>query len=446
MEILRTLYQHDPESREKTWPLMLALALVWDKSLAPLHNQIGENAIEFSPDIARRFDFFKSTLCGPHAVFSMETLSIPSLCLIVDTPVPVSELLWAQRNVKERSPEKIYKSIKYDSMRVNSLAFSWPYGRYSLEAIQNKGGICVDQAYYTVIVLRSRGIPALLFSGKGLRGRHAWVAYLKNKQTWETGVGRYNDQKFTTGEARNPQTGETFIDHLLPIVSENFIRKNSISRDSDSLARLAFALLFIKRPKLAEDAAYRAVSVNKYEMSAWQILEHAQENPDGLIRVLDEQAKAFAKYSDVVTKIRLRQVALLRQNGRDAESEALLKKLMNNNRKREDLSREIAFQQIEMALAEKNPEKARLLFEKHLRSQKKEGAKVLEDLYIYLDFTKEINQTAPAEEFTEYFVKTFKRSFNKISRENPVFQNWDREVLSIAYENNHNYKKLKKLK
>ena len=186
--LMRQLYRHDPESRNQNWPLILALALVWDKTPEQLHGQVGPNVLAYNADIENRYDFFKKVLRAPGAPFGLDKLSHAALCLIIETPVPVSELLWAQKNVRERNPEKLYKGIKYDHGRLNAGIYDWNGGPYTLESIKAKGGICTDQAYFTVMVLRSRGIPSMMFSGKGLMGRHAWVAYLKNKRTWETDV------------------------------------------------------------------------------------------------------------------------------------------------------------------------------------------------------------------------------------------------------------------
>ena len=445
--ILRQLYRHDVENRNQTWPLMLSLALVWDKMPQQLHHQTGPNTLAFTEDIENRYDYFKKVLTAPGAPFTLDKLSHLALCLIVETPVPVSELLWAQKNVRERNPDKLYKGIKYDNARLNANQFDWPNGPYTLQAIKSKGGICTDQAYFTVMVLRSRGIPSLMFSGKGLMGRHAWVAYLKNKRTWETDVGRYQNQDFTTGETRNPQTGETFNDHLLPIICESAAKQTDEGdKDAEALARLAVVLLGLKEKKLSMEAARLAIASQKTNMLAWNILLNNQDKPDGKIEIYDEQAKLFTKYPDAVLNIRMKQAKILHDNGKNADADALLKKLLLSYKKREDLTREIAMLQIELAMEDNNPAKARQHFEQYLKNQKKEGAKVLEDLFLYLSFTKETNQTGPAVDFTEDFVRTFKRSFKKYSKDNPLVNNWDKEALRTAYENNKDYNKLKKLK
>ena len=92
---------------------------------------------------------------------------------------PKSELDWARESVKLRraSFDKIFSSIKYDKPRLEGGIFRWPYGDYSLGSIKEKGGICVDQAYFSSMAGKAKGIPTLTFVGQGSGGGHAWFGF-----------------------------------------------------------------------------------------------------------------------------------------------------------------------------------------------------------------------------------------------------------------------------
>ena len=53
-----------------------------------------------------------------------------------------------------------YGAIKYDTPRLAVNEFSWPgyNGFYTLENIEEHGGICVDQAYFAVMTGRANGV------------------------------------------------------------------------------------------------------------------------------------------------------------------------------------------------------------------------------------------------------------------------------------------------
>ena len=168
MDILETLYNHDQTSRDEFFPLMLAIALVWDSPRPPMHGQIGENNIPSNnPDIKNRYDFFHQLYGSHRSAIPFSRLTVSALCFVVDAPIPVEELQWAAKNIKGGKYDKIFQSIKYDHKRLDSGQYSWPNGPYTLQSIQKNGGICVDQAAYTAIAAKSRGVPSIFFSGAG---------------------------------------------------------------------------------------------------------------------------------------------------------------------------------------------------------------------------------------------------------------------------------------
>jgi hypothetical protein len=84
-----------------------------------------------------------------------------------------------------------------------------------LAAIQEKGGICVDQAYFSSMAGKAKGIPTLTFVGQGSGGGHAWFGFLKNPGRWETDCGRYENQNYPVGNAIDPQRWKLITDDEL---------------------------------------------------------------------------------------------------------------------------------------------------------------------------------------------------------------------------------------
>lgn len=463
VSIIHQLYQHDPKRRDDNWNLILAFALVWDKKPQPLHDQIGPNALDFSPDITNRYDFFKETLRSSKAPFRFNQLNVSTLCFIIDTPVPVSELQWAQENANTRKPQNLFDSIQYDHRRLQAIssriAFApgsntpldksplyWTHGPYTLQAIKNRGGLCVDQAYFTTLVLRAKGIPAILFTGIGRRGGHAWVAYMKSLNKWDTDIGRIEKDNYTTGHATHPQTGDPFNDHVLPLVCEKMQPPAKKENNTNALTRLAFTLKLAKRERAARQAAQLAINAKKTNIAAWNILADCARTTSALTNIVDEHEETFKKYPDVVYVFKQRVAAILKEKGKDEAADNLMETNIANTKDRDDITRKKMLDMVNAALQDGDVKKARITFEKHLREQRKEVAKILNDIKTYLEFTRETKQTKEAVAFLEPFLRSARRSFKKIIEDDERYKNWDALILIEAYENNGDSKKANRLK
>ncbi len=136
-------------------------------------------------------------------------LSFENLKYLVDSEVKLSELAYAQQNrISYSQFADAFFSIQYDTARIGNThtVYNWPYTSYTLSDILEKGGICIDQAYYAEILGKGRGIPTIRFTGYGMDGAHAWFGYLSNSGKWELDCGRYEEQDFPKGFAVDPQT------------------------------------------------------------------------------------------------------------------------------------------------------------------------------------------------------------------------------------------------
>lgn len=444
LAILRQLFRHaGPQEAERHWPLMLALALVWDHTdRQPLHHQMGTQPPDASPDLTRRFDFFRRTLDSRDAPFRPGQLSVAELTFVVDTPLPVDELEWVRENVRLQAPERLFHSILYDQARLAQAAWQWPHGPYTLPAIRQRGGICTDQAYFTVITLRAHGYPAILFAGEGRRGGHAWVAYLQPRKGWVTDIGRFKDDRYTTGQAVHPQTGARVNDHLLPLICDSSPK----ARQADALARLAAILTLADLPRHARLLAEQAIALRPTSTLAWDIRAHLADDATELTQLLERQANAFRDFPDRVQDFRLRQARLLRLRGHTNAADRILQQQTRRAGKRDDLAADAAIAHINAALQDGQPQKARKLFEAFLKDYRREAAKLLSYLDLYLIMTHQTGQAEEALRFIKTFIRSARRHFDRVAPNDPRFRDWDTRLLIQAHENNGDHKQAEKLR
>jgi hypothetical protein len=224
--MLEDLHRAAPDKFPAYNDLALAFALVWDDPPScKTHDQMGGASVpQDSSTVTERFLFYAA--CNDKSSFEWDERKLPAeyLKFVVDTAVSLDELRWAQKHARmaKATYGTMFFSVKYDTQRLDANQFDWPLPVYSLAAIQKKGGICVDQAYFAAIAGKANGIPTLFFHGSGRRGGHAWFGYLKGKNIWELDCGRYVYDKYATGYARDPQTGQIITDHELDYLSKSF--------------------------------------------------------------------------------------------------------------------------------------------------------------------------------------------------------------------------------
>jgi hypothetical protein len=444
MGILEELYAHDPANRNQLYPLMLALALVWDTPRPPLHGQCGPNVGPVPRDMKRRYDHFASMFLTKKPPVPFSRLSVSALGFVVDTPVPVSELSWAIENIRGTNFKRIFESVKYDDRRVEAGVFSWPHGRYSLDLIKRHGGICVDQAFFSLLAARARGIPAILFTGVGKRGGHAWLAVMKQNGDWDKDIGRYARDDYVTGHALNPLNGTMINDHLLPLVCERTMR-NSNASQSDALARIAIVLAGLKLTRQANIYADKALEITRTHPQAWNVkMLTSNGDPKSLSKLFDEQADAYAKYPDHVVSIRQKQAEVLRQGGHDQLAERALAQTKAQTRNRDDLERATALARVEDLAQKGEPAQARIAFEKYLRDNRKGGFKILDDIELYLEFTKQSNQAEQAVKFIIPFIRAYEKKI-KMVKNDARFIDWDKKLMLKAYQNAGDEKSAKRI-
>jgi len=433
--IVEALHEHDPAGRDDFRRLILALALVWDQPRPQPHPQIGRGQLPYDEPITARYDYFRDLYASKRADIPYGKLSVAALTNVVDTPVPLSELRWVREHVRPTNWERKFSDIRYDQGRLERTVYQWPHGPYTLAAIEEKGGICTDQAYFATLCARAYGVPALLFVGEGRRGGHAWFGYMKGTEKWEMDIGRYTYDKFATGYALNPQTNQPMSDHDMNFLCDRALRDDSFS-DAARLARLAVVLRELGYLAAARQTAGRSLELSPLFEAPWLVQEKMLEDAKdwrGLSALLSRKADTFRKYPDYVARIAARQAEVLRALGDDAGADRLVTRNVRQvDKDRDDLARSLVSEQARAAYEKGDHAGARERLEALLKDQKDEGQKLMDLLDSYLKLTRETKQTEEAVRFLKRYIDALERRYGGVERNRAILL----RILLQAYENN----------
>jgi len=327
LRILQTLRSADVRVFGEYEQLACAIALVYDEPPPPdwPHWQVSEKVLPRKlPDPLLAFKFLVDADQRRVTLQKLGTLSAGELKFTVDLAAPFSELTWAQNKVKFPLGElvKSYESVRYRPDRIRADQYTWLDETYSLADILRTGGICVDQAYFATQAGKARGVPTLLFGGAGQDGRHAWFGYLGSNRQWVLDAGRYEEQKYVTGVAFDPQSWLPLSDHEVSFLSEGFRR---LSPYRQSWQQQVFAELYLRlsNKAAAATAARKAVNYERRNIEAWELLLKASAGQPALVRegLMVEAAQAMQRYPDLNARFVLQRVASLRARGEVSSAE-----------------------------------------------------------------------------------------------------------------------------
>lgn len=340
--VLQSLRDADARKFSDYRQLALAVALVYD-SPPPAqwpHWQVSADVLPRRlPPPAMAFKFFTDADAAGKTLHKLSTIGAGELVFLVDLAASQAELTWAQQAVRFPLSDlvKSYESVRYRRDRIEAQQYEWPGDNYELPFIYKEGGICVDQAYFATQAGKARGVPTLLFSGAGRDGRHAWFGYLGAGKKWVLDAGRYEEQRYVTGEAYDPQTWARLSDHELVFLSEGFRRLPSYRQ---SLQHQAFAEIYLGLGKLPEAAAAarKAVNYERRNSVAWDLLVSANENAPVAAReaLLREAAQAFQRHPDLAARYIKALAASMRARGAvsaaEFEERSLVRRGQNSGR------------------------------------------------------------------------------------------------------------------
>ena len=347
LQIMDTLYRADP-ARFKTYAnLALAIAVVFDVPPPPdwPHGQVSATALPRKlPAPAEAFAWWiKQDQLG-HGYHKLTRLGAAELKFVVDAAAPFAELEWAEKMADYPLSQlaRAYTMVRYRTDRVANNNPHWMGRTYRLADILAAGGICCDQAYFATQVGKSRCVPTLLFHGAGKDGRHAWFGFLDGNQKWQLDAGRYAEQRFVTGFARDPQTWREFSDHELHFLSERF-RDLPSFRQSRVHAEVAADCLAAGDAAMAAAAARKAVNFERRNQPAWDTLIAAGQklgrDAKTLEAVMREAVIAFQRNPDLEALYISRTAASLRARGQTSLADAELQRIVSKNQgARSDLS------------------------------------------------------------------------------------------------------------
>lgn len=445
MQTLERLRDHDSDAVERYFDLALAIAVVMDNKLPRMHGQMGRDVLAYKPNPVARFDYFKTLYGSGTSKIAYEKLGVRELVFVVHAPVPESELQWALGNVDEKLGAwgDNYSSIIYNHARLESSRFSWDEGTYTLASIRELGGICVDQAYYSVITARAFGIPSIYFRGAGNSCNHAWFAFMERPGEWHLGIGRYGSESYTTGYALNPQTGRQMTDHDVEFTCERSLHSAKAAQAS---VILTIARVLEKSDPIgALKCIKQSRALVKRYLPSWELEQKIltrQKDYDALVKLYDEQKDAFRKYPYILAGSAEILSKTLKKAGRSADADGVMKQLSGVlSADQDDLAYSIERQEIDSIIASGDMKKARKKMEQMLEQPEFRGNKSFGMMTYYVAVTKKTGQSKRAVDFLEDYIPDLVRNYNFP----PSYEAKVWELLSLAYMNNDDHDDAEKL-
>jgi hypothetical protein len=352
--------------------LGVAYAIVFDKPFTNdwPHSQVAKSAVPIGDlDITKRFAWYVQANRDKKTALDLTTLKVDDLKHLVDSQLSLSELEYGQENtVPYDHFEDAFPSIHYVEARIkpDNMVYDWPYDTYRLADIHEKGGICIDQAYYASEVGKGRGIPTIMFTGEGTDGGHAWFGYLSASGKWELDCGRYINQNFPKGYTLDPQTWKQVNDAALAHLAKG----DADPQFQPAQVALAWAQLHQGQPSYRAllDAA-RAVMPELPE--PWE--DEADYFDQGKVSVDDQKSfyqdwiNQFNSYADMKVEGQERLLKVLKA-ANDPDADSLQQDIVLQNRSEGfDLGVQGSMSEIEDKFKAQDWEGAKLKFETAVR-------------------------------------------------------------------------------
>lgn len=356
---LRDVRAADPKNWKNYRQLAIALAVVNDSKPPGFwpHDQVTQSLVprEQLP-VADQFAAWVAANESGGTLLDLRKLSAGQLKFVVDAFVRQDELAWARKNI--RLPvagfEKAFPMVSYRNDRLVKQKYSWDEDPYLLETIRARGGICVDQAYFAMLCGKAKGLPTLFFTGQGADGGHAWFGYMKADDRWELDCGRYATQNYATGHALDPQTWKTISDHDLRLLAASFRDKPEFAASVNDLA-MAGIIERKGNSALAAKAYESAVRTCMMNPAAWDargdFLVRSGAPPAERKKFHEAALAQFAGNADLKTRHQQALAGVARELGDTAAADQLERLiLLENKRKRSDLSVGIVARQMQALL------------------------------------------------------------------------------------------------
>lgn len=368
MEIFCRIFMEHTADAFQFPALAIAISLVFDQPFPsgwPHHFVDPSSVPREETDPAKRFAFLVDSQKGGALFYDLKRLSVSDLKFVVDTPVPLKELQYVQK-VKLRGVKnlnELFTTIKYDMPRLKRKDYIWPHGAYELFIIGQKGGLCVDQAYFTSHTAKSKGVPCIVFLGQGNSGEHAWLGYLENYGRWKFDLAKFRNEDYPVGQAFDPQTWRRLTDSECAFLSRR-------SAADPALVRARHALAWAE---LNPGADFYLASLQQARKAApqylwaWEVeaahLARSEANLKERSRFWSDWINTFQSQKDLRFRGEKRLLGLLEEAGETSEYNRLLRKIIADNKnQRFDLVVSVAAEKVFIHVENKRWEDAHKTF------------------------------------------------------------------------------------
>ncbi len=378
------IWKSDKEGREQFASLAIACALVFDEPVrinpaifgsSIVSSAAGSMEKDTEASALKHYRFFRDSAKRGVLRAPITEMTPRDLVWVVDAPVPESELVWAQKHMSlSRSTwGKAYGMIRYRMDRATQGVN--PYKAYTLAEILKEGGICGDQAYFAAMTAKANGIPAMVISGEGDRGGHAWFGYKSLRNEWNLTTGRYADN-YAAGSTTDPQTHQTLKEHELKMFADPGRRTDGWLK-SEQFVALAQTFEAAKHHDLATITLDLALKLAPKNLDAWlkklATVRAAKINVADWQREIARMRTTFNSWPDVVQQINNIETEYVAQQG-DYDA---ARKLVHRNtarmgvkdQERTDLILDGIFQEAELAEASGDADKIGRVYREAMRTK-----------------------------------------------------------------------------
>jgi hypothetical protein len=168
--------------------------------------------------------------------------------------------------------------------------------------------VCHDQAYFSVQVLKSLGIPATAMGGTAAGGiGHAWVGFFEPKgrsSAWNCTPGRYPAYRVIAGRMHSPTDNQMINDSELMVTgAASLLAKRRLEEADAFTAAAKIAREQQIEPEWIESALNRAMAKNFTHQGLWKLVREMRKNDEMSLAMLNRymdvlMGKTAKKYPD----------------------------------------------------------------------------------------------------------------------------------------------------
>jgi len=257
LRLFKDIYKQYPDKLKPYAELAIATAVTWDEPRKGVYDY-RQHQVRVHSSLPGEglggLDNFKYIVDNERIMEGRgQHLPWEFLVHVVNHKTPLAERKWAVKQylANRRMIGRCYHQVPYDHGMLRDEASAKLAGHeYTLPNIRSYGGVCAMQADFAARVGKSLGVPAEYVWGEGNSlGLHAWVMWVELKQVAKGKIlgsleshGRYDIDKFYTGNLRDPQTGEVILDRDMELRLSTVVYDKQAKRHADLIMRAFPAL------------------------------------------------------------------------------------------------------------------------------------------------------------------------------------------------------------